>query len=548
MKTAALGALLLAGHAALLVALARRPAPTFELTVAAPPASATLTLDAEVPPALRARVQHVPDGLPPSAPGLRRVRWRAEYRGGHERSVGASQLVGPFQDPAAPPCSARVIIGQALLDDGAAGPGTLAHLVRQLLAAELATVGQFPIGDFGGVRALSLRWSQLAHHPEDAAMLGQAPELREASAGYLRAAAEVSFERVDVPVVLGFVPTVQGGQLQLRVVARARLAFGNRLAQWLSDHLGGDQLASSLTRRQLGEVLRTQLEPPPPLPLPGGGQLRFAPCGAPQIAEGAYGALPFSVAIDPLPGSPLHLPPLLAPLLAPPLAPLLTPSDAPWPTATVGATPLALELSLDALNAILYGAWRHGLLDRQLAAAGLVEKLHADPLVATYLSLRLTAPRLTLPPVLTAHQGGLRLAAESATTVRDGATSTLGRVWTAVQVSTASGTSADAGPALRAQLAELELTCEPRPHVLSPCYADLVAAVRDRRAEFTAPLTNALSRLVTELFSRRTIGTAELPAELLVRSAAPSLRVGAGGPADATLRLDLTTELQISAP
>lgn len=526
---AALGVVLVAGHAAAFVQLVQEPAPAFEVTVTSAPASARRTLEGGVPPALRARVRREDDGRPADAAGLRRTRWRAEYRGGYARAVGATQLVGPFQDPAAPPCGGRVVVAQALLDDGAASAGTVAHVVRQLLQHQLADQGQFPIGEFGGVQALTLRWSELARHPEDATMFEARSAPPGQPLGYLRATALLTFERVQVPVVLALVPRVEDGRLAVSVSARARLAFGNRVAQWLSDHLGGDRLASAVTRRQLGEVLRTQLEPPPPLELPGGGQLRFAPCGTPQIVDGQHGALAFSVAISPLPGYPLHLPPRLSP------------PGARAPSAELAMSPgaqVSLELTLDAMNALLFGAWREGLLDRQLAAAGLVERFHADPLVATYLSLRLTPPRLTLPPVVTATGGGLRLESEAATTVQDGARQTLGRVWTAVQISEGS----PATP-LRAELAELELTCEARAHVLTPCYADLVQAMRARTSDFTQPMTDTLSGLLAELFAGRTLSTEGLPTTLHLLRTTPRLHVEAAQ-GQATLRLEFVAALR----
>ena len=179
LKLAALGLAICAGHAAAFFALAADPPPPFELFVDAPKASPQLTLEAAIDPAvdpeLARRLRRLPDEPPaPSGAGLRRVRWRAEYRGGYVRSVGATQLVGPFQDPAAPPCSGRVVVGQRLLDDGAAGPGTIAHLVRPLLERQLAGAGQFPVGDFREVRDLSLTWAELSGHPDDVAMVKQA--------------------------------------------------------------------------------------------------------------------------------------------------------------------------------------------------------------------------------------------------------------------------------------------------------------------------------------------------------------------------------------
>lgn len=541
---AALGALLVLGHGALLWPLGQRQPTPLEVTCAAAPASPTLRLEGKVPAPLAARVHETLDGLPREAPGLRRVRWRASYRGGHERAVGATQLVGPFQDPAAPPCSGRVVLGQAFFDDGAASSGTLAHLVRAQLERELADQGAFPVGDFRGVTALTLRLAEAAHHPEDAELFEGAPP-----AGYLRLTAELAFERVRAPIVLAIEPRARQGEVELRVAVRASLAFESRLAQWLSDHLGGDRLASALTRRQLGETLRAHLGPPPPLPLPGGGELRFSPCGALQVREGSYAAWPFAIALDPVPGLPYHLPPKL---------PEPAPASAQELAAGLDAQhPLALELPLDALNALLYGAWRHGLLDRELAAAGLLERFAADPLVATYLSLRLEALRLALPPVVTASAAGLRLSAESALTVRDGQARTPARVWTTLTLAAAAQPQEPAEPAeielpqaaaaaLRAELAELELTCQVRPHVLAPCYADLVTAARGRAADFAEPLTAALSRLVAELFARRTLGAPEVPGQLYVHAARPSLRLGTA-PHDGVVRLTFRAELRDSA-
>lgn len=531
----ALGALLVLGHGALLWPLGQRRPTPLEVTCSSAPASPELRLTCAVPAPLVAEVEEVHDDLPPAGPGLRRVRWRAHYRGGHERAVGASQLVGPFQDPAAPPCSASVVLGQALFDDGAAGPGTLAHLVRTQLEQELAGTSAFAVGDFRGVAALAVRLAESTYHPEDRELFeGEVP------ASYLRVTAELAFERVRAPVVLAIEPTTRDGEVDLRVAARASLAFESRLAQWLSDHLGGDRLASALTRRQLAQTLRARLGPPPPLPLPGGGELRFSPCGAPQIREGSYAAWPFSIALTPLPGQPHHLPPLLPAPPAPSASALAAGLDA--------RHPLALELPLDALNALLYGAWRHGLLDRELAAAGLVERFEADPLVATYLSLRLEAPHLTLPPVVTAGPAGLRLSAETSLTVRDGRARTPARVWTTLTLAAPAHVELPEGAAaaLRAELAELELTCEVRPHVLAPCYADLVTAARGRAADFAEPLTAALARLVAELFARRALGAPDVPGQLYLHAAQPSLRLGTSA-YDGVVRLTFHAELRGAA-
>jgi hypothetical protein len=521
---AALGSALVLVHALGFVALSGRAPAPFEVRVDSAPASATLTLTGSVAGELRERVRRDLDELAPDSPGLRRIRWRAEYRGGFVRSVAAVQLVGGFQDPAALPCSGRISVSQQLLDDGATGTGTIAYLVRGLLEQQLARQGRFPIGEFRGVTRLSLRWAEVAAHPQDAAMMAAIG----AQHGYLRVDAVIAFDRVEIPVVVGLVPQLDDGAIAVRVAARASLAFGNQVAQWFSDHFGGDRLASALLRRQLSDVLTSALLPPAPLPLPGGGALRFVLCGRnPEIVEGSYGALAFAVAIEALPGYPQHLPPLL----------LAGPMPAPPATAHV-----ALDLDLNALNAMLYGAWRDGFLDRQLGAAEIAQRFNRDPLVATYLSVRISAPRLTLPPVVTSSPSGLRLAAETALTIQDGTTETLGRVWSTMMLST--------GPVathakLSATVEDLDLTCEPRPQLLTPCYADLIAALHARTSEFNGALTSVLSQLIDHLFHGRHIGAPELPAELAIISTTPSLLPSARS---ATLRLALAVELVTVRP
>ena len=55
-------------------------------------------------------------------------------------------------------------------------------------------------------------------------------------------------------------------------------------------------MVTAMARRELDGAL-AQVLAPPPLPLPGGGELRLVPCGAVAIHDGALGALGFAVAI-----------------------------------------------------------------------------------------------------------------------------------------------------------------------------------------------------------------------------------------------------------
>jgi hypothetical protein len=261
----------------------------------------------------------------------------------------------------------------------------------------------------------------------------------------------------------------------------------------------------------------TALAPPPPLALPGGPTLRFLYCDEPpDIVEASHGALPFAIAIDRSESDPRILPPRRGPGPRPPATP---------------DTLLALDLELDALNALLHELWRGGFLDRRLADAGLDRRFNTDPTVTELLTLRLSPLRLALPPVVSAAPGGLRLAAEARVTIRDGEIHTPARLWGGLDLRFAPGVAIDLG--------ELELTCERSATTLVPCYGDLVAAVRDRASEFHGVLTSTFLQLLSDIFVGR-VGASELPAELVIRGVRPGVTLAAG---NATLRLELDGEL-----
>nr|MBA3397888.1 hypothetical protein [Deltaproteobacteria bacterium] len=344
--------------------------------------------------------------------GLRHARYSVTYRGGFTRSVGVSGLVGPFQDPAKPACTGRVVVGQKLLDDGAAGPATIAGEVKRTLAAEMEGESFVGIGKFEGVEGVSLRWAQVAGHPEDWGTVEDAPH------GYVRATARLKFDRIDIPIVVALIPQMTREKLDFKIVARAQLELGNSALQWISDRLGGDKLATRLARRQIDGSLITALAPPPPFDLPGGHRLTFGYCdGPPEIIDGHSGALPFSIEIGRV-GSGKTVSPVLPPRRGP---------AAHAPIASNGS--VAIDLDLDAANALLYELWRSGFLDRQLAAAGLDKRFNTDPIVTEFLSLRISPPVLALPPVLGVGRRGLQMFADARVMIADGDTKTVGRVW-----------------------------------------------------------------------------------------------------------------------
>jgi len=433
------------------------------------------------------------------------TRWSAHYRGGITRSVGLATIDSPRQDPSARACTGRVAVGQRLLDQ-------VAIEVARLLAEELRGESILGVGAFLRVDRFALRWAQLVAHPEDILLVRAAPH------GYVRATGALVFERASIPLVVALVPEPAPGahEVAFRIVGRADLSFDNTIVQWLSDKLGGDKLATRLARRHIDEALVTVLAPPPPFELPGGQLLEFAYCdGPPEIVDGGYGALPFTVVLGP--------------------SRELPPRRGPAPRAPVAAdASLAIDLDLDALDAILHELWRTGFLDRQLAP--LAEHFNADPTIAELLTVRIAPPRLALPPMVGVAPRGLALHADARVAISDGPRTTTGRVWGGLVFAFAP----DRVAPLAVDLGALELTCERTPTTLAPCYGDLVAAMRERGDEFHGELTRIFGELLRDVFVDRELAISGLPASIVIQSAQPSVTTSA---TNGSLRLDLVAKL-----
>jgi hypothetical protein len=453
----------------------------------------------------------VRDGGPP---GLQRKHWRQTYRGGHVREVGTTELVGPFQDPKAPACTGRVVVGQKLLD-------AMAPVMAEMVTAEMRGTDIFPVGAFRKLKKLSLEWARVESSPGDRRLVGKtgAPD------GYVRANATVVFDRGEVELLVGFIPVRSPTSLKFRIAAVADLDFNNSLLRWVGDKLGADRIATGVAREQIDDILVTTFAPPPPFELPGGQTLQFTYCDGPiEIADGQYGALPFAVAFSPLPNAPQVLPPKFGT------------GSRPAPTAN---TTLALDLDVDALNALLFELWRTGWLDRQLAEVGLDRRFNADPIVTDYLSIRISPVRLAMPPVIAASPSGLTLGADARVAIADGAQTITGRVYGALDFSFVK-VAAKQLP-ISVDLGALELACERTRTTLVPCYSDLVAAIHGRGADFHGALTDAFAALLADIFVDRHIGTSGLPAELVIHAVVPSVTQ------TGTLHLDLDGKL-VPAP
>jgi hypothetical protein len=75
-------------------------------------------------------------------------------------------------------------------------------------------------------------------------------------------------------------------------------------------------------------------------------------------------------------------------------------------------------------------------------------------------------------------------------------------------------------------LGALELSCESPSTGLTPpesttrlvpCYADLVAAMRDRGADFHGELTRTFAKLLADIFVDQRVGASGLSADLMIR-------------------------------
>jgi hypothetical protein len=415
-------------------------------------------------------------------PGLVRKYWRAEYRGGFVREVGATAVVGPFQggpSETKPACTGRIVIGQRFLDE------QLQPVMLQTIGAQLEGLDIFPVGKYRRIDKLTLGWAK----------------------GGVHAAARVVFEHVIVPVTVDLVPKVTD-KLAFEVRAHADLDFDNRVLDWISNKVGADKIASQIARDQIKNVLVTTFAPPPPFDLGGGQTLTFVYCDGPlEIVDAAYGALPFGVAFTEHAG------------LRPPKFGV---SRRPAPLAS---TTVAIDLDVDALNAMLFELWRTGWLDQRLADVGLDRRFNEDPTVTEYLDIRISPVTLALPPVVSPTTTGLRLAADARTRIGD----TVGRVYGAL-----SFTLATMEPSV--ELDAIELSCERTPTLLVPCYSDLVGAVRGRGGEFHGALTTAFTQILTDIFVDRHLGASGLPAELVITGVTPNITGG-------SLHLELAAKL-----
>jgi hypothetical protein len=173
---------------------------------------------------------------------------------------------------------------------------------------------------------------------------------------------------------------------------------------------------------------------------------------------------------------------------------------------------LTLDLDLDALDGLLFELWRTGWLDERLDEVAAHERFNTHEIVATYLTLQVSPLRLRLPPSLRPTTGGgLALDVALRVDIADGTLVTAGHAWTTLALGLKAGAAfieADVG------VTALELSCEPSPGLMRPCYGDVVDAIRTAAPEAHAQLAGALTSALTGVFAPRRLEADGSPAAI----------------------------------
>lgn len=460
------------------------------------------------------------------APGLHYGSWTQKYRGGKTRSVGHAQLIGPFQDPQAPPCSTHLLIDQSFLDDGSKGKApsehTLAHIVRTQIAGELQSIDMWPLGAFQSMGRLSLQWTRWGdkgeHKPWQQRLRIANPE--STPQGHLAIDFTAKFQKGEVPLHLKMTPIIESQSLRFEITVRAKLDLDNRLYQWVADLFDGNDRASKLIKSQIRSELRSLLDKPPPIPLGNGAFLPLEFCQGRQIifSEQGYAAVPLAIGL----GQKLPSPPLL--------------KSTERPTSLPMDSGLAVEIDENGLNAILHALWASSILDTHLGDS-LVRSFNEQETVQNFLSLRLREAFFHLPPTITlADEFHLRAAAS--VVIEDGESKNDARLFTQISFGLDVLQPSEQGDSPKLSLRQIELTCLESKARLASCYAGLMGQVRANQAPLQDLLTTSFSRLLTNLLTKREFSDSSTPGRYLLdhvrfRSAEGRIRAQLFGHAEA---------------
>lgn len=430
-------------------------------------------------------------------PGLHQLQWKRRYGGGHSQTAGHTQLVGPFQKPEAPPCSIWLLVDQSFLDDGAAGEGTLAHLLGAQVQRQLRDYKVWPLGKFIAVDSVAASW--IPWDQTKSSLLKKVyPE--NAPAGHLHLDLTISFESGKVPLIVMVQPRLVEGALKLEIHVSAALDLDSRIYQWVADLFDGSAQAGAVIKRDLRAALRGVLQKPPPLALDSHTSLDFEFCRNERIIFSKKGF----VAV------PLALP--VAEGISAPLRPTLG-----KPLDQAMQAPLGLDIDQNGLNALLQQLWSSKVLDRYLGDE-LVDAFNEQETVRNFLSLRLAQANFHLPPTLS-FKGNDRfeLRAAARLELQDGLLKTPARMFTEISFSLGDAkVHADVLPR-NLRFGAIELTCQPKAGILKPCYSDILTQVQHNQEELAEALSNAFTHELRKLVIGRHLGDTHTPGHYVVQ-------------------------------
>jgi len=494
MKHAWLGMLLLAAWGALLWPLLRRAAGVRGLSVRVasyPEVSADgkVAIRFEGAPG-RARASIDGAGAPGTtttlSPGLHTVGLDVMRRRRSAEQIHATVLAGPFAEGGWARCGARVGLSQRLLDQ------RIEPLVAELVKQALGDVEDLP-----GVSksTVNLRWTARGMDVDLMIRFIDKTELTVSS----KLAMTVAGDRVLLSRISAVSARIKGPMVDQALDAYVPSAIKKyapwsltvlhkvtgKAVRWYAQRVAQREASSAIDLELLPAALGI-LRLPPPIPLPGAAgarlELRFCQDGGLRLEPGRRATVAFDLRVvipAPAPAPAGDSLGARGPVLARG-APVRPPATHPGPDSE-----LTVEVSLDALNAALEGAWRAGVLTRALQDPALATRLDHDLDPLDFRARDLGAP---LPPVLAAlapRQGGatLSIAAELATRLAPRRGSARGRDARLFARGTLAVTLTPDELRVSALPADVRLTCRAADHarpgglVLSACYADLMTLI-----------------------------------------------------------------------
>jgi hypothetical protein len=482
-----IGALLVLGHVWALpriLASFQKPSLSVEVSLPSLVPEGSLEINAKIPPAINPifLVDNTPQKKSPFLKsGMRHLSWKVLYRGGFVREVGTTLLVGEPQKPDDPPCGARVVIHQKLLDDGTSNPKTFANVLREMANSQMQGMSVPVLGALQEIRSVRIWWSAKTDKDPKA----------------LRILMEAAFEKGVVPLSFWLMPHIENGELILSRYASARVEGAGWLEKAAAFIVRGDSFATNIAQEQIdiaGNMVEEMLRKPPPFPLWDDTAIQMVYCKGQdiEITEREAASIPLAVVLPKeatVPAITLSLP-LQTPVLS--------------------SAPLSLDMNLETLNGVLHFLWVKGYFVKALQDLDAKNWLNGQAGKHQFLTLRLADIEVSLPPVLEVSTGDkpFWVGLEASLQLKDREKISEAKLFS--RFSLGLGSTKEEAIDVDLSLEDEALTCEEK-GVLLPCYADLFAELKKHTPEFEGPLKSFLGSYFTQLLTQLRLSDPSLP-------------------------------------